>query len=246
MRQFPTLRLARAFLTGALFAFGLGNAVHAGAQERRIVAEEELSQIRPANMFKLSENNEPSVCKPLLLSLNEILAVQALRPYPFMQNKFIVNPWRKQHFYWHNSKRAKQIIWEWEAAYVDLDGDGLSDGLYRSTYMIGGAEYHALRYVHDVADSIRTSDRLDEDLVRNIMRKNEVTFEQFDSSPHHNRQFTELVQINKKTYLLIGRAFYTSNMDHPRFPKVQLLERVSGKFRRVCLFDGQVEIVKHY
>jgi hypothetical protein len=87
-------------LTGALLAAGSGNAVQAGALEHRSISNKEVWKHRPANMFKMSENKDPSVCDPLLRSLNEEKVITDQHPHPIIQNKFIINPWRRQEYSW--------------------------------------------------------------------------------------------------------------------------------------------------
>ena len=125
----------------------------------------------------------------------------------------------------------------WEAAFLDLDGDGAINGLFRRTSLFHGYEFHETWFVDAANAQLRSSVRLKESIAREITLKHRLTFRQFDRR-YPNRQFIEIVELDRKPYVLIGRAYYWAWEDMSRFPRVQVLERTPNEFQRVCLFDG--------
>jgi hypothetical protein len=129
---------------------------------------------------------------------------------------------------------------------LDFDGNGSVDGLFRQTNMISGHEFHATWFVDSIDAQFGPNWVLDEATARKIIFEHRLSFERFGHSPHDERQFVELVELNRKPYVLIGRAFYWTLKDTRRYPRIQLLKRTPDGFRRVCLFDGQVEITREW
>jgi len=63
MRLFSNTFAARTVLCALFLTGAFGPAFEVGAQERKSINEHDVWKHRPANMFKMSENKDPSVCR---------------------------------------------------------------------------------------------------------------------------------------------------------------------------------------
>lgn len=245
MRHFATLCIVRIILSAALFVFGLGNTVHAGEQEHRSVSEHDVWQHRPANMFKMSENKDPSVCDPLLRSLNEEKVITDQHPHPIIQNEFIINPWRRQEYNYTNVSTGYSWTRSWEVAHIDLDGDGVKDGLFRTSGSMKFNPYHGLMFVRSVDSSIVSKNSLSESEAAHIFN---LQAEIYVNESYGKRRFPpsyiELINVNKKHYLMLFSAFYWARKTLSRYPFVNVLKRDATQFLQICHFEGIVKVMR--
>lgn len=234
--------LARIIISGVLLAGVFGTATQADKREWSSIAEEELWQHRPADIFKLSDNKDSSVCRPLLASLNTSLPiVRAAGPFPLLRNKFLVNSWQHQS-YNLNQSSANPRIQVWEAAYLDFDGDGSLDGLFRLRRTIRRNDYHGVWFVRSVQDQIiKSREVLEQPTARNILNENNG----FPTLGHWNH-IIEIVRIAKRPYAIVADAAYWTLKSKSRRPKVQLMKLATDGWESVCVFDGVIEIIRKY
>lgn len=200
---------------------------------------------RPPGMYSLSENNDPRVCSPLFQSLNSLWDAKRQRgPHILMRNDYLIQPWEPRKYLWRLRVADEPKTHHLEVAFLDLNRDGKEEAMFRQTGAVRGNEFQVAFLVLSADSAIKENNPLQEELVREIFQTSYVDFANFDKPPHDNRQFIELVELNNKIYVLIGRAFYWTLDDNPRKPKVQLLRLNGSQLERVCLFEGTREIVK--
>jgi hypothetical protein len=248
MEKASKLSFFHILIGGFLLAGGGGNSMEAQTdQPRQFTADEININGRPANMFKLWENKQPMICYPLLASLNTPLSRKeqygiSATPrldLPFMRNKFLVF-WQKQTHKWHHPNgQAKTLIWD--TAFLDLDGDGTREGLFRHSSMLNGRLYHEIRFVQAIDDRIADSELLDEETARQIVWDKNNYFPSFDNWKHH----VELVQIGNRPYVMVAEAGRWSSIYSSRIPDIQLVKLTVKGWERVCGFQGTIEIIRH-
>ena len=214
------------------------------------VTTEELMHTRPADMFSLAEDHAPAICQPLLESLNRRLEglnrplenPMESRLYPFIRNDYLIQPWKDRRFLLRPNDDADPAVNYWEAAFLDLNDDGVEDALFRDTNSIRGNEFNSTYLMLSVDPEVKAEEPLSEIRARQIIRNNYLTYERFDESPHDDRQFVELAQMSGRVFVLNGRSLFWALDELPRKPKLQLLSFKGSHLERVCLFNGVREI----
>jgi hypothetical protein len=224
-----------------------GSALQAAeAPERKRVSEQEVSKHCPANMFEMVENKEPAVCDPLLASVNEAKVITNQRVQPIIQNKFVINPWRKQKYYWTRLPNETPKTRSWEVGYLDLDGDGVKDGLFRIE--VSGPKFnisHGFGFIRSADSNIVLKDSLSELEANKIYyRLVGVHVKESYGKRKFPPSYVEIIRINKKNYLLLFSAYYWSRKTKSRFPFVCVLKRDSTQYHQICHFKGVIEVVR--
>jgi len=189
MRQSTKSWIVHILLIGFLFSGIFGTAIQADAQERESITANDLWVNGVSNLFKLSENTDPSICGPLLASMNHhaehpSLPVTSLsepkwersKPQPFLllRNKFLIYPWQRQEYRYRYRGTSEIRTRAFEAAVLDFDGDGKLDGLFRSSSMIRSNYFQNVWYVRSAPDQVVKNEVLEQQTVMDL-RKEKIT-----------------------------------------------------------------------
>ena len=256
MRQLIRSGLVRILLSGVFLAQVFSPAFPANAQERKSIDAEELWLEGVANMFRLSENTDASVCDPLLQSINYHIENPSLpvfsvsepkwkisksQPFLLLRNKFLVDPWRRNEYRYRNRNTSEINSSSFEATVLDFDGDGSLDGLFRQWGMIRGKVLYGVWSVRSAPDQVVNNHVLEEQTARDLWKK-ENGFPEMGHWGH----FIEVVRIAEKPYAIVANAAYWTLKDKARLPSVKLMELGTHGWRSVCSFEGVLEITRKY
>ena len=190
-------------------------------------------------------NSPASVCDPLLASLNEEKVITDHRTIPIIQNKFIVYPWRQQKYSLRSVSGGISWTKSWEVAFLDLDGDGVKDGLFREEDSIKESPYHVTWFIPSIDSKTVSKNSLTETEFRSVARiKNGIYLKGTHRNINFGPNFLEIVTINRKNYLLIFRAFFWTLKTESRLPFVYVVKRNTHQFLKICHFEGIVEVVR--
>ena len=215
------------------------------AQELKTVANEDIWRQRPADMFRMASNNEPTVCNPLLASINEKKVITERRPHPIIQNRFVINPWRKQSYSWTNASNGRSYTRSWEVADVDLDGDGVKDGVFRDERSMKQNPYHAIWFVHSIDSHLVTEPSLSENETSKITKsENGIYLKRPYRNQNFGPSFVEVVSVENKNYLLLFSAFYWARKTLDRYPFIYVLKRDATQFHQICQFEGIIKVMR--
>ncbi len=180
---------------------------------------------RPANFFRLHINLEPMVCDPLFRSLNVSYEIKPDdRPsMALLHNEFLMS-WREKKYV--SDLNLKQFgttsIQTWPQIVGDLDGDGNTDAVYRTSVLrkevfVDALYFSASPRSDELSDEVLSAERywqLHGEILRDPSeyprQSNEIVVRYERLRPYLsslrgiNGDFQDVVQIHGKQYLLTG------------------------------------------
>ncbi len=197
---------------------------------------------RPADLFSLVDNGSPEFCGPLLKFLNSRWPSDG-RWYPFilLRNDYLVQPWEERILTWRLPGGAMGSRYV-DAAFIDINGDGIEDGVFREHCALSGRNFQNLMLVLSVDPAVRQEDPILEPHARDIAAHT-VRFERLDKDPADPdpRHFVELVRYDGRYFLLTSRAYFWTLEGRRRYAKIELFEIDKG-IEPICLFQAVREI----
>ena len=133
-----------------------------------------------------------------------------------------------------------------DAAFIDINGDGVEDGVFREHGALSGRDFQSLMLVLSVDPAIRKEEPISEAHAREIT----AHFVEFglleeDTADFFQRHYFEIVRLNGQYFLLTSEAFFWTLEGRRRYAKVKLLQVDKG-IERICLFQAVREISDYW
>ena len=192
----------------------------------REVYEKQIALLIGPPPYRITENNDASICEPLLDSLNS----DGLYRRP-IGNKFITQPWERRQYQIRNRLGVLKVS-SWQAAFLDINNDGDEDAIYRAGSSIKGRDYQELYIDLSIDPAVKAANPMPEDYVRGVFEGHGPDIGRY--SPY--LRYVEILSLQGRFFLIDGYWIDFWTEGQPKNNWAQLLQLSGGEVARICFF----------